>query len=256
MTPVTLQRNVRPAAVPVSRQMGATDAAVKRTFIQRLFTTIAPRYDWFNRLASCGLDQRWRRAALTHGDVRAGQQVLDVCTGTGDLALLCAARQAGQGRVIGMDLNREMLAHAHQKQRARGAAIAWVQGDAEKLPFADERFDRVVIGFSTRNLSDLTGGLGELIRVLRPSGRLVILETGRPAHPVIRAGYRAFLLTAARLLGLVLTGRLWPFTYLAGSVRRFLTPQQMVELLKRLQTDARHLPLSRGLASLYVAVRR
>ena len=228
----------------------------KRPFVQRLFTSIAPRYDWFNRLASCGLDRRWRRQSLARGGIGPGQRVLDVCAGTGDLALLCARRQRGQGTVVGIDLNREMLTHAQRKQHARRLAVSWVEGDAEALPFPDDSFDRVLIGFSTRNLSDVMTGLREMVRVLRPSGRLVILETGRPAQPLVRVGYRLFLLTFARAVGLVLTGRLWPFSYLARSVHQFLTPQQLVECLARVDTDARHVPLSHGLASLYLATKR
>ena len=233
----------------------AADLKAKRPFVQRLFSSIAPRYDWFNRLASCGMDQGWRRQAVALGDVQPGHQVLDVCAGTGDLALRCAARQRGQGTVIGTDMNREMLLRAQQKSRARRAPVAWVQGDAESLPFPDGRFDRVLIGFSTRNLTDLTAGLREMVRVLRPGGRLILLETGRPANPVVRFGYQVFLFTVARLIGFVLTGRLWPFTYLARSVQQFLTPAQMVERLQSVKTQVQYEPLSYGLASLYLAIK-
>ena len=233
----------------------AAGLEAKRPFVQRLFSRIAPRYDWFNRLASCGMDQGWRRQAVALGDVRPGHQVLDVCAGTGDLALRCAARQQGQGTVIGADMNREMLLRAQQKSRARRAPVSWVQGDAESLPFASGSFDRVLIGFSTRNLTDLTAGLREMVRVLRPGGRLIILETGRPANPVVRFGYQAFLFTFARLIGFVLTGRFWPFTYLARSVQQFLTPPQMVECLQSAKTQVQYEPLSFGLASLYLATK-
>ena len=230
-------------------------ARMKRPVVHQLFASIAPRYDWFNRLASCGLDQRWRRLALELGGVAPGQRVLDVCTGTGDLALLCAARLGGQGSVTGIDFTREMLNQAERKGRRRGARITWCQGDAEALPFPDGGFDRVVIGFSTRNLTDLTAGLGELVRVLRPGGVLIVLETGYPANPLLRAGYRLFLLTFARAIGLILTGRLWPFTYLARSVQQFLTPQEMVERLQSLKTQVQYVPLSFGLASVYLATK-
>ncbi|MBI3996162.1 MAG: ubiquinone/menaquinone biosynthesis methyltransferase [Candidatus Omnitrophica bacterium] len=227
----------------------------KRPFVQRLFTRIAPRYDWFNRLASCGLDQGWRRRALIRGEIQPGQRVLDVCAGTGDLAILCARRQRGQGTVIGVDMNRDMLMRAAQKQQARRMGIAWFQGDAEALPFATDSFDRVVIGFSTRNLSDVTKGLREMVRVLKPHGRLVILETGRPSNPVLRFGYQAFLFTVVRGIGFALTGECWPFTYLARSVQQFLTPQQVVERLQSIKTQVEYIPLSCGLASLYVATK-
>ena len=248
--------------LPASAIPGAEE---KRPFIQRLFTRIAPRYDWFNRLASCGLDQRWRRQALARGEVQPGQRILDVCAGTGDLAILCAQRQRqslkadrrdGQGIVVGVDMTQAMLLHAQAKQRARQLAIHWMQGDAEALPFSSGTFDRVVIGFSTRNLSDLTAGLREMVRVLRPKGRLIILETGYPANPIVRLGYRIFLFTVARAIGFLLTGRVWPFTYLARSVRQFLTPEQFMDRLRSVGTEVQYVPLSKGLASLYLAVKR
>ena len=247
----------------------------KRSFVQRLFTRIAPRYDWFNRLASMGLDQGWRLQALDRGGIGPGQCVLDLCTGTGDLAVLCTRRQqpvdsrhglwpqarsparpGGQaGTVVGMDMNGAMLTHAQRKQRALGLTIDWVQGEAESLPFSNGTFDRVVIGFSTRNLTHLMEGLREMVRVLRPQGRLVILETGYPANPALRAAYQTFLFTGVRLIGFLLTGRTWPFTYLARSVRGFLTPEQMVEHLQSLRTQVEYVPLSCGLASLFIATK-
>ena len=169
----------------------------KRPYVQRLFSRIAPQYDWFNRLVSCGLDQGWRRTVVARAHAAPGQTILDVCTGTGDLALLCARRGA---RVIGLDMNWEMLVRAPRKSKVTHLSVAWVRGDAESLPLANGSVDRVLIGFSTRNLSDLTRGLSEMVRVLRPGGQLLILETGYPSNPVIRFGYQLFLFTVARLL--------------------------------------------------------
>ena len=244
-----------PLIPPHSPSSSFTTPQEKRTFVQRLFTSIAPRYDWFNRLASLGLDQRWRRIAVARGAIGPDQRVLDVCAGTGDLAVLCARRQQGRGRVVGIDMNSAMLDGAKSKRDALGLPIGWVQGDAESLPFADDIFDRLIIGFSTRNLSDLTVGLREMVRVLRPGGRLIILETGYPANPIMRGAYRLFLFTGARLIGWLLTGRAWPFTYLARSVRGFLTPEQMVERLQSCRTQVEYVPLSSGLASLYLATK-
>ena len=249
-------RRVAPPDPSARSEAGAAmEPEEKRAFVQQLFTSIAPRYDWFNRLASGGLDQRWRHRALLLGGVAPGQRVLDVCAGTGDLAILCRRRQQGLGTVIGIDRNHAMLALARRKQRARQLAIGWLQGDAERLPFPSESFDRVLIGFSTRNLSQLAAGLQEMLRVLRPGGRLIILETGYPANPVVRLGYQLFLLTVARAIGFILTGRAWPFTYLARSVREFLAPPQMVECLRRLTARVQYVPLTYGLASLYLATK-
>ena len=237
-------------------QAGPAEGDAQQAYVQRLFTRIAPRYDWFNRLASCGLDQGWRRQALRLGAVEPGMRLLDVCTGTGDLALLAAAQQQGHGEVVGVDRNGAMLRLAQQKQRRDGTAVSWLLGDAQALPFRSGSFDRVVIGFSTRNLSDLMAGLREMVRVLRPHGKLMILETGRPAHPIVRAGYQVFLYTVARAIGLMLTGRAWPFTYLARSVRRFLSPAELLQRLEACSTEAVYVPLSLGLASLFLVTKR
>lgn len=229
--------------------------AAKRPFVQQLFTRIAPRYDWFNRLASFGLDQHWRRIVVSKAQIETAFRVLDLCTGTGDLAILCAKTQKNNGHVIGVDMTRAMLEHAQKKQQAGNLAIAWMQADAEALPFSAGAFDRIVMGFSTRNLSHLSEGLSEMARVLRPGGKLFILETGYPSNPAIRALYQAFLFTVARTIGWALTGECWPFTYLARSVRQFLTPQEMIERLRSAGTQVEYVPLSMGLASLYCATK-
>lgn len=265
----------KPRQVVGHRPLVSGDA--KRPFIHRLFTDIAPRYDWFNRLSSCGLDQGWRRVALREGGVGPGQRVLDVCAGTGDLTLLAAeyvgasgsvgrwlpppsalpapprAERGAHGLVVGADMTLAMLAQAQRKGRA--LPVGWLQADALTLPFTDGSFDRVTIGFSTRNLVDLRAGLREMLRVLRPGGRLIILETGRPRNVLVRAGYQLYLFTVARAIGFVLTGKLWPFTYLARSVQAFIAPEDMVRLLASLGTEARYVPLAGGLASLFIAVK-
>lgn len=239
------------------------DPQEKRSFIQKLFTDIAPRYDWFNRIASCGFDQGWRKTLIEQAALSPGMQVLDVCTGTGDLAILCAKRLRAlekavdevSGRVVGTDMNAGMLKHALRKQRSAKLSIQWLQADTLLLPFPSHLFDRVTIGFSTRNLASLEAGLFEMVRMLKPGGQLLILETGRPHHPLLRIGYWLFLMTVARLIGWVLTGRCWPFTYLAQSVRRFVTPEQMMERLKLCDVTTRYVPLTGGLASLYIAIK-
>ena len=243
------------ASLAMEAVSAPTIPSEKRAFVHQLFTAIASRYDWFNRLVSLGMDQGWRRRAVELGGVAPGMCVLDVCAGTGDLALLCAERLGVDGMVIGVDFTAPMLQAAVRKTERHRRAVRWLQGDAQWLPFPAESVDRVTIGFSTRNLSDLRGGLEEMIRVVKRGGHVVILETGRPSNALVRAGYFLFLVTVAPLIGVLLTGRIWPFTYLARSVKRFLTPAQMVALLESCGTQARHIPLSGGLASLYLATK-
>ncbi len=229
----------------------------KRVFVNRLFTTIAPRYDRFNRLATLGLDLRWRKQVVDRSGLQDGMVIVDACTGTGDFAFLCAERLRGGSLVAGLDFNEAMLRAALRKPgrngHGRGVGVNWLQGDAQALPFRSSSVDRVLIGFSTRNLSDLAAGLREMHRVLKPGGRLVILETGRPRHPLVRLVYFAILFTTTRVIGWLLTGTTWPFTYLAKSVKGFLTPEECVALLTSCGFTARYHPLSFGVASLYIA---
>ena len=225
----------------------------KQLFIHRLFSEIAPRYDWFNRLASFGLDQRWRERAVELSGLATGMRALDVCTGTGDLALLCARSAGADGLDVGIDFTAPMLERAQAKQRRQAASVGWSRADAQRLPFAEGRFDRVVIGFSTRNLADLADGLREMLRVVKPGGALVVLETGRPPAWWLRIGYWVFLHTIAPAIGWLLTGQCWPFTYLARSTKGFLPPTEFVRLLNACGAQASYLPLSGGLASLYIA---
>jgi demethylmenaquinone methyltransferase/2-methoxy-6-polyprenyl-1,4-benzoquinol methylase len=186
-----------------------------------MFDRIAPVYDAMNRLMTAGLDRRWRRdaaaAVVGHGD-----RVLDVCCGTGDLAL--AAAEAG-GEVTGLDFSEPMLARA----RAKAPQIEWVEGDALALPFADGSFDAVTIGFGLRNLADEERGLAELRRVLRPGGKLAILEITRPAG-VLAPFYRFWFDGLIPLAGKVLPGGS-AYTYLPASVRRFPSPEALAKLL-------------------------
>ena len=140
--------------------------------VRGMFDRIAPVYDVMNRLMTAGLDQRWRRLAAREV-VWPGDRVLDACCGTGDLAI--EAERRG-GRVVGLDFSERML----ERARRKSGTIEWVQGDALALPFEDGAFDAATVGFGVRNLEDLLGGLVELHRVLRPGGRVAVLEITRP----------------------------------------------------------------------------
>src|SRR5581483_9400509 len=140
--------------------------------VQRMFDRIAPVYDAMNRVMTAGLDRRWRRVTVEQV-VHTGDRVLDACCGTGDLALAARARGAG---VVGLDFSEAML----ERARAKSRDVEWVRGDVLALPFDDASFDAVTVGFGVRNVDDLEAGLRELRRVLRPGGRLGVLEITRP----------------------------------------------------------------------------
>ncbi len=189
--------------------------------VRSMFDRIAPFYDAMNRLMTVGLDRRWRRDAAA-AVVQPGNQVLDLCCGTGDLAL--AASAAG-GRVTGLDFSEPML----QRARAKSSEVEWVSGDALALPFADGSFDVATVGFGVRNLADLERGLAELRRVLRPGGRLAILEITRP-RGLLAPFYRFWFDGVIPVAGKVLPGGS-AYSYLPASVRRFPDPRGLAKLM-------------------------
>jgi demethylmenaquinone methyltransferase/2-methoxy-6-polyprenyl-1,4-benzoquinol methylase len=189
--------------------------------VRSMFDRIAPVYDAMNRLMTAGLDQKWRRATV-EAVVRPGDKVLDSCCGTGDLAVAVAA--AG-GKVTGVDFSKPML----ERARRKAPKIDWIEGDALALPFEDGSFDAATVGFGVRNLSDLGAGLRELRRVLRPSGRVAILEITRP-QGLLAPFYRFWFDGVIPVAGKVLPGGS-AYAYLPASVKRFPDPQGLAKLL-------------------------
>jgi demethylmenaquinone methyltransferase/2-methoxy-6-polyprenyl-1,4-benzoquinol methylase len=179
--------------------------------VRRMFDRIAPVYDVMNRIMTAGLDRTWRRLAV-EAVVQPGDRVLDACCGTGDLAL--AAEREG-GIVTGLDFSAEMLVRARRKS----GSITWVQGDLLALPFEDASFDAATVGFGVRNVADLEAALHELRRVLRPGGRLAILEITQP-RGILKPFFSLWFDRVVPLLGRVLPGGK-AYTYLPASVRRF-----------------------------------
>ncbi len=185
--------------------------------IRRMFEAVAPRYDRMNRILSVGLDQGWRRAALRELDCAPGSRVLDLCCGTGDLALLLPRGV----RPVGCDLTPAMLEMADAKAARRRVAFPGVAGDAMRLPFADDVFDAAVVGFGIRNLPDLERGLAEIRRVLSPGAKLVILEFSRPESRLVRIGHGAWLRLAVPGLARLAASGGEPYDYLRDSILSF-----------------------------------
>ena len=214
--------------------------------VRSMFDRIAPVYDVMNRVFTMGLDGRWRKLAAA-GAVRPGDRVLDAACGTGDLAL--ADRKAG-GEVTGLDFSERMLERARQKSDQ----VQWVQGDVLALPFGDASFDAATIGFGIRNVDDLDAGLRELARVVRPGGRLAVLEITRPTG-VLRPFFRLWFDVLIPLAGKALPGGV-AYTYLPASVRRFPGPDDLADALRRAGfADVNHRLLAGGIVSLHVGRR-
>ena len=190
--------------------------------VRRLFDRIAPVYDAMNRIMTAGLDRTWRRLAV-EAVVQPGDRVLDACCGTGDLAI--AAEREG-GFVTGLDFSPAMLERARRKSET----IEWIEGDLLALPFDDGSFDAATVGFGVRNVADLDAALRELRRVLRPGGRLAILEITQP-RGLLRPFFSLWFDRIVPVLGKVLPGGK-AYAYLPASVRRFPTAEQLATLLE------------------------
>jgi demethylmenaquinone methyltransferase/2-methoxy-6-polyprenyl-1,4-benzoquinol methylase len=193
-----------------------------------MFDRIAPVYDAMNRVMTAGLDVRWRRLTAAAA-VRPGDRVLDAACGTGDLAI--ADRKAGAGKVTGLDFSERMLERARRKD----TAVEWVHGDMLALPFADGTFDAATVGFGVRNVADLELALRELRRVLRPGGRLAILEITQP-RGVLRPFFSLWFDRVVPLIGRALPGGS-AYTYLPASVKRFPDAEALARLLARCGFD-------------------
>jgi len=214
--------------------------------VRAMFDRIAPVYDVMNRVFTMGLDGRWRRLAAA-AVVTPGDRVLDAACGTGDLAL--ADRKAG-GTVTGLDFSERML----ERARRKSDQIEWIRDDALALPFESASFDAATIGFGIRNVDDLDAGLRELARVVRPGGRLAVLEITRP-RGVLRPFFRLWFDVLIPLAGKALPGGA-AYTYLPASVRRFPGPDDLADALRRAGfTDVGYRLLAGGIVSLHVGRR-
>jgi demethylmenaquinone methyltransferase / 2-methoxy-6-polyprenyl-1,4-benzoquinol methylase len=184
--------------------------------VQAMFDRIARVYDLMNSVMTVGLHQRWRERAADMAVLARGDSALDVATGTGDLAIALAERVGPEGRVVGSDFSERMLELAREK----APALEFETANALDLPYEDDSFDAATVGFGARNFSDLAGGLREMTRVVRPGGRVVVLEITTPTRPPLSGFFRLWFDRLVPLLGRV-AGDPDAYSYLPNSVRRF-----------------------------------
>jgi demethylmenaquinone methyltransferase/2-methoxy-6-polyprenyl-1,4-benzoquinol methylase len=199
--------------------------------VRDMFDRIAGVYDLLNSAMTAGLHHRWRERAVDIARVGPGSQVLDVATGTGDLALELARRVAPGGEVVGSDFSEGMLARARRKAGA-ASNLRFEWGDALDLTYADDSFDAATAGFGVRNFSDLARGLAEMVRVVRPGGRVVVLEFTTPARPPLSWFYRLWFDRVVPRLGRF-SADPQAYTYLPESVKRFPGPPALAAELER-----------------------
>ena len=203
----------------------------KKEGIRELFDDIAVKYDRFNHVSSFGADRSWRRKAVRQiADTKQPIKVLDVATGTADFALAVNRKAAPGSHVTGIDLSQGMLDVGRKK--CKGLPIDLEVGDAENLRFADNTFDRVCVAFGVRNFENLMKGLKEMLRVLKPGGRLVILELSYPKNRFIFSLYKFYSLRILPKIGAGMTGNTGAFTYLPDSILKFPLPEKFIPMLK------------------------
>jgi len=230
------------------------EGADRESQVRTIFSEIAPRYDLLNHVLSMNIDRAWRRKAVA----RLGWErnpdglFLDACSGTFDLSLELAGQEGFNGQVIGSDFAFPMLAEGQGK--LGGSPVLPVCGDTLRLPFGADTFEGATVGFGVRNLSNLEVGFREFARVLRPGARLVILEFTVPPNPVVRAGYMLYFTKILPVVGRMVSGHPWAYTYLPNSVKEFPGPDALVQLLVEAGFEtAEYELLTFGIAALHVA---
>lgn len=217
--------------------------------IKEMFEGVAPRYDFLNRLLSLGIDRGWRRRVVESLDLTREHKVLDLCCGTGDLAFEIARTS----RCTACDFTWNMLTCARAKSKANGIPIALTCADTLALPFGDDRFDRATIAFGIRNLESMSAGLAEIRRVLKPGGRLAILEFSQPNRAWLKLPYRIYLDWLLPAVGGLLSKK-EAYRYLAESIQGFPVPEILIDLLKEAGfVDARYTRLSGGIVAIHLA---
>ncbi len=189
-----------------------------------MFDRIAPRYDLMNRIMTFGRDQAWRRRLIRRAGISANAVVLDIATGTGDIALV--AQAAGARQVVGADFSREMLGYARRKTR-KGRRLHLAVADGLKLPFPDDTFDAVVTGFSLRNVANLDAFLREMVRVTKQGGKVASLEITRPRGRWFRSFFAWYFGAIVPRLGALISGAKDAYSYLPHSVSVFITPEEL-----------------------------
>ena len=230
----------------------------KARLVRDVFESVAGKYDLMNDLMSAGVHRLWKRFALAQTGLRPGQAALDVAGGTGDLAAGMAGQVGERGQVVLSDINAAMLAVGRDRLLDRGLLrnVRCALANAERLPFADESFDCVTIGFGLRNVTDKPAALASMRRVLRPGGRLLVLEFSKPVVPGLKPVYDAYSFNVLPWLGGRVAGDADSYRYLAESIRRFPDQETLLGMMGAAGLeDCRHYNLSGGIVALHKGFR-
>jgi len=230
-------------------------AGEKAQRVARVFDSVAVRYDLMNDLMSLGLHRAWKAAAISQANIRPGQHVLDVASGTGDLALAFARRVGPQGRVVMSDINSQMLTRGRNRLIDQGCPVDSVVCDAEHLPFPDASFDRVTVAFGLRNMTDKQAALREMARVLKPGGKCLVLEFSKVAAPLEKI-YDLYSFKVLPWLGKKIARDEASYRYLAESIRMHPAPKELADMLSQAGFDiVRYHTMSAGVVALHQGVK-
>ena len=226
----------------------------KKEGIRKLFDNIAPDYDRLNHILSLNIDKGWRRKAVRQiADEDRPMRVLDVACGTADFTIEIAQKVAPGSIVTGVDISEGMMAVGKEKIRRAGVSDELYVADCEALPYEDNTFDRISVGFGVRNFEHIDIGLKEMSRVLKQDGKLVILELSVPSNPVIRWFYKLYFLKILPAVGGLISGDRGAYEYLPASVIRFPAPEQFIQMMKSAGFDiVEHTPLTFGICRMFV----
>lgn len=233
------------------------DQSDKKTQVRQMFDKIAPRYDFLNHFLSLGIDRIWRRKAIREIKKSGPATLLDVATGTGDLAILAAWKIEGI-KVTGIDITAGMLDIARKKSNKSGLddQLDFLLADAENLPFQENTFDALTVAFGIRNFGDLRKGLAEMLRVMVPGGKLAILEFGKPRVFPLKQGYHFYFKRILPFVGKITSKDPKAYTYLYESVQAFPDGKAMVDLLQEIGFNAvEYKSLTFGICAMYTATK-
>jgi len=247
----------REKTVPFGFQQIPKKEKVIRTI--RHFNTVASKYDLMNTLLSFGIHYLWKRTAIEMMHLKPGDRVLDVCGGTGDLAVLAARSVDISGKIIIYDINRKMMQVGRTKRNrpAQRNRIEFIQGDAESISFTDEAFDAAMVGFGIRNLTHMEVGFQEMHRILKPGGKMMCLEFSKPTAPLFRWLYDVYSFHVMPLLGQILVGSRQAYTLLPESIRMFPMPEALSALLRDIGFHkVVYRRLTNGIAVVHIAEKR
>jgi demethylmenaquinone methyltransferase / 2-methoxy-6-polyprenyl-1,4-benzoquinol methylase len=238
--------------------MPPVDVSKSPDRIARMFDAIAGRYDFLNHLLSAGIDRRWRRRVVEALALSGRERVLDLCTGTGDLAIATVRATPGAARVVGVDFAAAMLGVGRVKIRGAGldARVALVRGDATRIPCGDESVDAVTVAFGIRNVDDIPAACREMRRVLRPGGRVAIVEFAVPETPVVGGLYLWYLHNVLPRIGRAVSRSSEAYGYLPASIDAFASPDELVKILRDTGfVEVSTIRMTVGSVCLYVAQR-